>query len=473
MKQILHKFLQNKKIFVACIVFLALIVCVTATILLFPLFNNGTETPAEIEVQSSAREIYREAAENTGSMPKIQASISCNRLIFSSQTFIENEKGTIIYQNYGQDDMQIKVDKTTKIGKYAFSTTTFNQDNYTYLKVGNGLYRSELAIEQFRNEFIPAIFFNCNNYRKVSALEGDGQTTILFTEPTSIENWAAPKTAKLVSAAGNATIQKSKIVSCNYNLMYEHGGVTFQVTYSAEISPTKSTIELPDIGKYTSIENLDAPLELERAYGYLMLTNNISASLYESIDCQTFGDKRNQTIDITTADLDDNYSASLDIQVRQTSKSWGGAVTKQTQKITYKNGIYRSKVNKEKTVKKTTITSDYMQSYCRDYFVGTIVLPENITKVRTTDDGNSYKYIFTLKDKALSERICNKASLALYSNNTSLDGLYKTDSLYAYISVNKYTGLPTASGIQYSGSHILNETNYSLTYKTGQSYKFS
>ncbi len=472
MKQVLQKILQKKKIRIACIAFLCLAACVVSAILLIPLINNSNESPTGNADLPSAQEIYQEAAENTGSMDKIQATVSCIKIVFTSQTFQEKANGTITYQNYGQADMQVKIDKTTKIGQYSIATTTFNKDDHTYLKVGNGLYKAKLDIQQFRNEFIPVIFFNCNNYRHVSELKGDGQTVIVFSEPTTIESWAAPQDAELVSATGNATIRKSKIVSCNYNLMYQYNGVTFQITYSAEISPTKSSIELTDIGKYVTISNLDAPLELERAYGYLMYTDNITASLYESIDCQTFGDNRNQSIDIITAEQDSKYSATLSIQVRQVSESWGGAVTKQTQNITYKDRIYKSKVNKEKPVEKTTITPEYMKSYCRDYLVGTIILPENITKVRISEDDGSYKYTFTLKDNALSERICNKASMALYSNDTSLDGLYKTDKLYAYISVDKHTGLPTASGIQYSGSHTLNDTNYSLTYKTGQTYKF-
>ena len=237
-----------------------------------------------------------------------------------------------------------------------------------------------------------------------------------------------------------------------------------------EIAQAES-ITLPDnLESYTPITYLDGPRELEIACGQLLTANCATAAYTDTISCEAFGDIRRQSIDVKTCSAD-AWTAQVDTKVSlENSGKQGAAVTTQKSEI-FENNTYIARVDGGAPVTGDIRAKD-MQSYCQDILVATIMLPDHITDAKVTQTDNAYHLEYT-GNADFAKMLSDEACATLYQKADTLTMIaqsYNTDGVSCYLTVDKVTGLPTASGFSYDGTYIISELPYKLSYQADQSY---
>ena len=458
---------MNKKTKLIIVLLLAILAMTSLALFLFlapDTTPDATETQGNVSVPLTSSQQYTQAVNNIKS--NFTVTVTCEATLPVTQTCIS----TVYVSDYGTENMQIVSDSSIKIGLQNIDYQSAFQRNHSYLDVADSAFGGEMSAEDFYLQFSPVPIFSTKLYSVISSQNSSDGLTIYFSQPSQGEPWAMPSNAILESAQGTAVLKNGELVQSTYAITYKLGDSTHEKQYRADFSTNTQGVMMPDIGMYTMVSAPQAALQLEYAYGYIMATTDISSYVNDQTICETFGDELYKTTALTTSGTIENYSATLKINIQQKNKSRGDDITQKHQAVTYENGTYTMIIDNGDPITKTTITPGYMQSYCKDYLVGTILMPSEISDISIEESENQYVYRFISTSDALAERIRQRASQDLYGDAVQLENLYTTDSLGGYLTIDKHSGLPVASGINYTGAHEFDGNPYKLIFKTDQTY---
>ena len=222
---------------------------------------------------------------------------------------------------------------------------------------------------------------------------------------------------------------------------------------------------------YTPISYWEAPKALERACGFLIQTDRISSEYADLVYFQAIGDKRTQKISLH-AQNDQNLAVSILTETALTND------TKQEQNVSHVkqeyfiDDQYFVSNNGEPPVMNADIHADTMNNYFQDIIVSTIMLPEYIASADIEENETSIQITFTGNDEFalfLTENACQ----VLYQNPTLITESGNTitaKKLQCYLTIDKKTGLPSSSGIDFLGSYKTQGIPYEIQYSAEQSY---
>jgi hypothetical protein len=210
---------------------------------------------------------------------------------------------------------------------------------------------------------------------------------------------------------------------------------------------------------------------LERATGYLLQTNNISAHYTDNIYFQAFGDSRTQDITLYMANHE-NLSALVKTLTKLKNDSRVGQDTQLSKIELFADNRYLVSTDDNKPIESSNITAYDMRQYCQNRLVSTVMLPKHITGAQIISSEKSVRIQYSASEE-FANLISSNACQSLYQQPELLNDLAQsctTDTLQCYLELDKITGLPIASGISYSGTHNVAGTAYSLSYKADQIY---
>lgn len=429
-----------------------------------------TEPPAD-ELYSAARAEVENAANLV-----LTVTMSRKRSV-GGETYSEAATQTISMQNLGQDNLRVSVQDSTTVDGYVLSSQEYYEAGQVWMLFENLPFTSEMDAESYLDRFLPALLLDASLYGSVTAEATAGGYNLTFSEPTAAESWLTGEQAELHSAQGTAVLDsEGHLVRTGYIASYTFGSTRYDVDYSVAVS-IPETLELsntlPASGEeYVTLSFIDAPWVLSQATYDIMASTNLTCTTVDTMVTQAGGAvfSQQEYLDLygTGADTMTNYKLSINLQ------DYTGVVDeyelventqKKILKITENDGNPASRLLSEAQV--NNLRTDYVNT-----ILDFVWEPADLTGATIEDLGSVYLLELTGND-ALGEVYEGAACKSFWTDENFLRNLasdYRTDTLSAYLSIDKYSGLPVAFGFTYEGIHTIQGGEYLLSDQWDQTF---
>lgn len=457
--------MENRRRFILC----TCIVLVLLTAIVAVCIAENSDEPVTLRKPTA---VYQEAVNRLNGQENIQLHISYDKsTAMGTQIFRERSQQTLTYEGLGTDEMKGYMEQELLIGEYPVSITELFSDGTGYFTVDGNGFQGSMTQEEYMARYIPAATVSPELYAKVQGTSTKKEAVIRFTYGAAAESWAAKSGMKDIASEAIVYLDTDgNLTKTEYLLSYVLQDAKISITATVEIQQPEQ-ITLPDnLENYTPVAYLDGPRELEIACGHLLTANCATAAYTDTISCEAFGDIRKQSIDVSTCSTD-AWNARVDTKVtlENNSKQGIAATTQKTE--TFENNTYTVQIDGGSPTTGDVSAKD-MQSYCHDILVATIMLPDHITDAKVSQTDNAYHIEYT-GNEDFAKMLSDEACVTLYQKADTLTMIaqsYDTNSVSCYLTVDKVTGLPTASGFSYDGTYIISDLPYKLSYQADQSY---
>lgn len=405
--------------------------------------------------------------ENVTYRATVNLEITVGSNVYTQQT---EETVTIATAEGGA--LQGMKEQTATYGTHQVRTTESYDGATLYLTTQGCSFRSELDADTYRSRYLPPVLITPELYSQVSGYQERGNQVIEYTGATQAEPWMSTE-ASVTEAAGTVILGKDGALSkSTYTVTYpiENGSVRYEV--SCELLPQSGEVVFPENpDAYTSIDHPDAPIMLERAYGYLLETVGITATYTDTTLCQAFGDLRRQQTDLQLMETD-TLSANVKTVIKNSNTGKEGSETEQTKEERFADGVYSVCISGGAWEARTDVDATAAKTMFQDILVSTIMLPEYVTQATCEETQGQLTLHFTANEE-FAQMMRTNACVALYQDAEILNSQsqsYSTDSVTCYLTVDATTGLPLASGLHYGGTYTINDLPYPLTFTAEQTY---
>ena len=472
---------------------LALLLALALVVSLFGCQKPQNETPSEPTAPSTeptepapdAAQIYADAAAALSAGDVTLDVTSTKTTTFGSETLTEETSAVLTYTGMGTENPQSSwveatsywdLDDEQKVVATEAQYQEVYADGTLYIELKDKVqFSAPLAAEDLANRYVPAVLMDISLYEDVTVTESGDTATITFASPTAAEVWAMPADAELVEASGTATVTGGKLTAMAYTVTYDYGSVS--VTWTTESKPRAQAEAVtlpPEAARY-----MYTPLQSPDALWLFLQTENLKDQAVSgtftdvsSMFSQAAGVVRNQvqTVDFYDTEKDMMAKFMVDIYLMDYANN---ADDSYTQEENYQNGKYVYTVNDGVP---TTINNDISKQQIRDYYrqilLTSVLKPEYWADVAVEDLGSLYYMEFTFNE-SFGNMVQNGICSTFWEDPGFLNSLasaYTTDEVTGYMSVDKFTGLPVASGYKYQGTHTIDGTPYILTNQLDQSF---
>lgn len=424
---------------------------------------------------SDAESIYDAAVNTVKNAQSLSFSVEYTREINSGEvTFSEDCVQTIIYQDYGTEQLRARVSEVRNIGTNAISATATFEDGVGYFAVGDGRFCGSMSADAFSSKYVPAALMESSLYANIHAVEEGGTVTVFFSKPSEPEHWLNLTETTDFDAAGKAVLgSNGQLLESTYNFSFQHGGTKISQSVRVTLETSPVHIEADDYTGYIPLDIPDAPMMLERVCGYLLQAGSVKAESKETVVFDAYGDERVQTSSLEMTGKGATFAANFVTSVELINHNRAGLVTENHYAMDYTDGHYRISENGEIKQEQVKASSETVRNDCQNLLLGTVILPEYISSAEVIDLGDTYLYSYSAND-AFCLLMRQKACHTLYQDHGLLQALESqeaSDAVSAYLKVDKLTGLPVGSGIKYSGTFTVGEYAYSLHSNADQSYR--
>ena len=424
---------------------------------------------------ANADTVYSESIQAIKGAQDLMLHISrTQETIMKSDTFIESAEQMLSYIGLGTDTMCAQLNETLTIDQHTVKITEHYSDGTGYVTVNDGSFYGEIDATTYQQRFAPAILLDSARYHSIIGYDTGTCYQIEFSQPKNAEAWAFESDTAIENAKGTAYISYDGVLlGSTYTLSYQRGQTRIRLSYQVEAEPLTTQITIPDdLSQYQKIEYLDGPRMLERASGYLMQADNVSAKYSDDVYCQAFGDRRNQEIILHTASAEGNWTALVKTKTVLANESKVGAETTAQKTERFANGKYLSYTNNVESSEELDVAETDMRSYCQNILIGTVMLPENITGISVEESGSTLRLTFTT-DESFAAQVSANVCQTLYQKPDLLNDIsqsHKTNLIQAYLEFDTTTSLPIGSGIHYRGTYTVEKMPYTVSFQAEQIY---
>ncbi len=375
-----------------------------------------------------------------------------------------------------QDETHARIEQQILGPGSEVTFTATYADETAYLLMENGNFSSPMSFEDFSVQFPPAKLLETDIYTGIEAKQIHGCSALLFTEPAHVEKWADTESKQMISSNGFAVFTKqNQLRMVRYNLQYQQNGKTITECFFVwpDYNPDSVKITVPDTGEYTQINNIMAPILLEKACVALEKAHFVDSVITDIIDSQLSTVNRQE---VTHLQIDNrtDFAAVIDTQLVVTDYSRSSVITDRRQEESYQQGAYSLIVDGAQQTPEDEVTLQKMQTYCRDKLLGNIITPQYITDVKVDQSQEQLTLHFTASQE-LSELLCSNISQILYQDSALMHTLataYETEELTCSITIEKDSCLPVDYAVLYRSKHSVEGATYAVTAHTEQTFQY-
>ena len=387
--------------------------------------------------------------------------------------FQETSYRTVCYDIQKSGTPFIMMQESRHSGTHTIEITETFANNTVFMTVNDTPFSSVCTREQYEAAQIPALLLTASLYKNINAVDTGNAYMVTFAEPIGAEDWLTDLSATLLTANGVAHIgYDGTLESSMYTASYQLGDITFRITADVGITQEDNCVTLPeDTLTYTQISDWQAPKLLEQACGYLVQTKHISSVYTDSIYFEAIGDHREKNVELH-AYFDDAWSVTVTTDITTSNETRLDQTLAHKKKELFIHGQYCSSNNGEPLNANSAIDVDAVYNYFQDQLVCTIMLPQHIRSADRNNNGNSYRIIFS-GTEAFGHFLAENACQLLYNDPnliTETGSEFMHTDLTCYLDIDKTTGLPVASGINFNGNYKVEGIPYSLQYRADQTY---
>ena len=440
--------------------------------------SDNADSPTTLSPEETALVNYRKVIAQAGVSDTytLTANLEMSTQV-GSETLVETIVQTVSYQDLGKDTAAAELKQELILGDNTITTGQYYAGGNAYLSLDGSNFSTPSTIDDFKKDCIPAILINPELYTTIEVEESVKHTTLHFSQPRSGEIWILPKDSVLQDASGSVTLDKSNnLTQSTLSLSYIYGPASVSITVTS-IPDFQSpvNIHLPDgIEVAQPVDSLRAAFLLEEACGYLLQGRDLSSQIDAQIKSDAFGLHRTQSSQICLSGYGVDQSALIDTHVTLTDFTRDNKVSELKQTESFKNGVYTVATDDNDPINDASVTADTIKKYCQDMLIGNILLPNYIQNAKMTTVNDEYRLEFSASEE-LACIVGENALHTLFSDPDILENITTqcvADTITWYLTINRYTGLPTSAGFHFSGQHIIEKTTYPLLYETNQTYTF-
>jgi uncharacterized protein YbaP (TraB family) len=335
-------------------------------------------------------------------------------------------------------------------------------------------YRGPLEKDAAVSRYVPAVLLNAELYGTLTAETTAEGTCLTFGEASAAENWALPEEGELLEAGGTALVSADGVLTeMTYTVVYQNGPARVTKTVAAKPQATPRTVTAPaNPDTYTDLTYVDA-LRLNVQIPYLLVqTDSAAVVSIESLFSQAAGFLRNQNTTTNLQGRDSDTKAKIETGVYVMDYS-----SMQDQKYdleeTYINGQLTTVENDGLPSTSSGITWEDMRLYVTEQILAELVDWSYWDDATMTDLGSVMYLEYDLTEN-FGNTIQNSICQMLWDDPSFLIALaddYRNEEINGYLSVDKYTGLPVATGYYYKGVHTIEGQDYALTLQYDQTFE--
>ena len=446
------------------------------------------EAPTEVPTEPPADQVYQDAAQKLAALTDV--TLECLYTVSTTvadQLFTQQHQQTLSYAGIGSDSMAVSLSDTLE-----YNIQREQKDNeeekepvvYSEIYSGGTLYTGIVMGEEATYHFcapytaqecavryLPPVILDLSLYGSIVSEPSGSGTVIRFSEPTAPESWAIPADAAMLDASGTATVDaEGNLQQMTYTVTYQNGPA--EVKLEVEVNPqqTAQAVSVPeDAASYKSISYPDALLTFVRTIGLLGQAQSVTATNTESITSQAAGVVRNQSVTMNLYDVDDlmtkvetsiylkDYASNQDQELKQEEL--------------FRNGKYVLTTDEGLPATQTGVDPELIEDYCSSIQLANMASPEYWQDVTAADLGSLSLFTITYTTD-FADSIQNGICSMFWNDPAFLNKLssaYVTNEATGYLCIDKFTGLPTASGYFYKGTHTIDGHDYELSLQTDQS----
>lgn len=447
-----------------------------------PVETSAPTEPTETENLNTINGsfLYTQATAKAESLKTLVMTITTEKTTaVGNESLTENSEQTLSCSGLHTDAMTASMAETLTIGGQKLEISECFAEDTGYITIEDNCFSGEFSAEEFCARFAPAVLFDTDLYESVLAENTDKGTTITFTQPTAVESWIAPEDAELISANGTAELSlDGDLLESTYDVTYSYGPAVIRETVTVKLdTDTVPVIGIPENAEeYIPLDFPDAPRMVKTVAGYLLQSSAVTSSSAENILSQAGSVTRSESVQL------DMYGstavkrmAEIETSITLVDYTRNGETSSFQQTEHFQNGVYTVSVNGGEPEEHSTITASVVQTYCQSLLLNSPLALEYIENAVLTDLESTYLVQFTGKE-ALAKLLCGTACLTLFNDDNLLNNLatdYSTDTMECYLAIDKYTGFPTATGYEYSGTHTIEGIPYILSVQQDQSFYLS
>lgn len=431
---------------------------------------QSTAPTETVPAQSEEKNLYNDARAIIENAQDLTLRISLEKAItVADETLSETADQTVIYSGIGTDAVKVRLDEHISYGSY-FSgdyEEVFIDGNVYLLAEDAYRFCASMKADAYLQRLIPSVLLDADLYGSITSNIGDKYTTLAFSEPSSGENWALPDSAELIEASGSAMINSDGAIhrSC-YCVTYTYGSA--QIALNAEVYVTlgSESVQIPeDADTYTPVQQIDTVRLSTQAAGYLLQANAVSASSLESLYCQAAGVLRNESLGIDL--LNGEKMTKITDSIYFMDYSINQSDSYEQEEVFY-DGKYSFSENGGDPEISHNVTWSMFQNFFDTQLLSHLIAFDYWEDAAVEDLGSTYLISCTFNED-LGESISDNIGILLFEDADLLDDLassYCTTEVSGYFAIDKYTGLPTAAGYNYTGQHTIDGYPYLLSFQS-------
>lgn len=437
-----------------------------------------TEPPAE-ELYANARGLLESAEKITLDV------MTTTTTTVADQEFTVIEKDILSYNGYGTDAIQASLKKSitnahdpkVAVEDASIPYSEVYSDGTVYISYADGysLFSAELTAEEAALRYVPAALLDASIYGDLSAEVSSAGTVITFASPSVAENWAIPEDAQMLDASGSAELdQNGALKKMAYTVTYQYGSATITKAVESKTRSDALSVVVPqDAAAYSLLQDADVVLTFVNGLVLAAQAESATTSSMDSIFSAAAMVMRSDGLELQYHNQDGDVSFLADTSV--TFMNYGTNENETyKQKETYLDGKYVISTDDGVPTTQTGVSADVFTDYTQDTLTYNILSPEYWLDVTTTDLGSLYLFEFTCTED-FGNTVQNDICLTFWNDAAFLNKLasaYATNNVTAYAAYDKYTGLPTAAGYTYAGTHTIDGVDYLLTEQCDQMIRF-
>ena len=437
-----------------------------------------TEPPAQ-DVYAQARAILDGASDIA-----LELMITSHTTV-AGEEFSEQSTQTLTYQAIGTDEAIIALTEDVRFNVHSDEYDPEDEDQKVlhYEEIwSQGTVYAELEdtysysglvdAQALDTRYIPVILLDAALYGSMTAERSDLGTTVTFSEPTAAEIWAMPQDAELVEASGTALIgPEGHLVEMRYTVTYQYGPALVTLEVQSKPMDAPEAVAVPtDPTVYAPLSNVDALRITITAASMLAQSKSMVLSDVQSIFSEAAGAMINQSNQVHLHGRKEDTQAKIESNVFIMDYSTGQS-DKLKQEQTFVDGKMTTVVNNGLPSVNKGVSWEDIRQFVGQRMVAGILDMDFWQDVTVTDMGSVIFLEYQLNEN-FGNTIQNSVCSMLWNDPSFLYNLasdYHLDEVNGYLSVDKYTGIPVATGYYYKGIHTIEKHEYALTMQFDQS----
>lgn len=391
-----------------------------------------------------------------------------------SETYSEQRTGTAAYIGRNTENLEALIREDVSYNSYKVHCTESYIGGKAYAQIRGTSFGCEMTADAFQARQLPAALINEALYQEMTYSE-DG-LEFSFSKPAYLESWLnVSGEAILIDSRGTVTLDDSgNMTQAVYHAEYTLGNIAYTTDVTVAIDTSADLQDAqPDYPENCpEVADLEIPRHLLRTVGNVYAAGFMNAEYSDSLYFGLLQQNRTENRTVRVEGDLENFTATLSSQIVQSNSTGSNSVLSQVSN--FLNGQYSSSVNGSEAVIDPNATAENVRILCEDTILSSLIPLEYIGTAQITDSGDFLQISFACNDAYI--QYFSGMIYAMYQYQTSLDALAdscSTEVAEGYLIINKYTGLPTAMGMELRRTHVFDGVAYSMAYQLDQALTLS